>query len=135
MLGTLLVTGLAPPAWRAGAGPAHRVAAGRVVAGTAVATGGSPPPRGTGDGAGPATVTSLTLTEPGADTVTVLTGRPGQISQSVQAARQEDTPGLNFTSSLLGKILNCHPPAFLFFSGFAMKNICYDFKIKDKNVN
>ena len=58
MVRTLLVTGLAPPARRTGAGATDRVAGGRVVAGTGVAAGGSPPPRGTGDRAGPATVTS-----------------------------------------------------------------------------
>ena len=55
---TLLVAGLAPPAWRTGAGASDGVTAGRVVAGTAVATGRAPPPRGAGDRAGPAPVTS-----------------------------------------------------------------------------
>ena len=90
---TLLVACFAPPAWRTGAGATDGVTAGRVVAGTAVATGGAPPARGTGDRAGPATVTSVTLTDPGCDTVTVLTGRPGKISHSVQAARMEDSAG------------------------------------------
>ena len=58
MVRTLLVAGLTPPARRTGAGATDRVAGGRVVAGTAVATGGSPPAWWTGDGAGPATVTS-----------------------------------------------------------------------------
>ena len=84
---TLLVAGLAPPAWRTGAGASDGVTAGRVVAGTAVATGRAPPARGTGDGAGPAPVTSLALTHPGSHTVTVLALRPGKITHSVQGWR------------------------------------------------
>ena len=39
---------------------------------------------------------------------------------------------------IFGKILNCHPVALLFSSSQvlpASKFICYDFEIKDKNVN
>ena len=74
--GAVLVTALSPPAGRTGAGAAHGVTPGSVMAGTGEGTGGAPPSWRTGDRAGPPSEPSGALTLPGSDTLPVLTPGP-----------------------------------------------------------